>query len=204
MTARKEAILKAAANLFAEKGFNETSMAELAKVTGVAQGTIFYHFNNKEELFLTVLDDFKTSIAREFEYHTKEKNFKTGLDEVQEALNFYLYLAGSMEERFRILHRHHAYELARINPVCRVHLESIYSCFVDIFENAILLGQRDGSIRETDARKAALIIYTMVDGLVRFNTYDLYDGGVLSNELFESCRRILENNNSCRVGKERD
>jgi AcrR family transcriptional regulator len=197
MTARKEAILKAAANLFAEKGFNETSMAELAKATGVAQGTIFYHFNNKEELFLTVLDDFKTSITQEFENHIKEKNFKSGLEKVEEALNFYLYLAGSMEERFRILHRHHAYELARINPVCRIHLEAIYSCFVDIFENAILLGQQDGSIREMDARKAALIIYTMVDGLVRFNTYDLYDGGVLSNELFESCRRILENNKPC-------
>jgi len=197
MTARKEAILKAAANLFAERGFNETSMAELAKVTGVAQGTIFYHFNNKEELFLKVLDDFKTSITQEFENHIKEKNFTTGLEKVEGALNFYLYLAGSMEERFRILHRHHAYELARINPVCRVHLESIYSCFADIFESAILLGQQDGSIREMDARKAALIIYTMVDGLVRFNTYDLYDGGVLSNELFESCRRILENNKSC-------
>jgi len=197
MTARKEAILKAATNLFAEKGFTETSMAELAKVTGVAQGTIFYHFNNKEELFLKVLDDFKTSITHEFENHNKEKNFKTGLEKVEEALNFYLYLAGSMEESFRILHRHHAYELARINPVCRVHLESIYSCFVDIFEKAILSGQQDGSIREMPARKAALIIFTMVDGLVRFNTYDLYDGGVLSNELFESCRRILENHKSC-------
>jgi len=193
MTARKEAILKAAATLFAEKGFNETSMAELAKATGVAQGTIFYHFNNKEELFLNVLDDFKTSITQEFEKHVKEKNFKTGLERVEEALNFYLHLAGSMEERFRILHRHHAYELARINPVCRVHLESIYSCFVDIFEKAIVSGQQDGSIRKMAARKAALIIFTMVDGLVRFNTYDLYDGGVLSNELFESCRRILEN-----------
>jgi AcrR family transcriptional regulator len=197
MTARKEAILQAAANLFAERGFNETSMAELAKLTGVAQGTIFYHFNNKEELFLTVLDDFKKSITQEFENLIKEKNFKSGLERVEEALNFYLYLAGSMEERFRILHRHHAYELARINPVCRVHLESIYSCLVDIFENAILSGQQDGSIRRMDARKAALIIYTMVDGLVRFNTYELYDGGVLSNELFESCRRILENNKPC-------
>jgi AcrR family transcriptional regulator len=197
MTTRKEAILEAATNLFAERGFNETSMAEIAKATGVAQGTIFYHFNNKEELFLTILDDFKTRITREFEQHIHEKEFKTGLEMVEEALSFYLHLAGSMEDRFRILHRHHAYELARINPVCRAHLEAIYTCFVDIFEKAVLLGQKDGSIREMPARKAALIIYTMADGLVRFNTYDLYDGGVLFNELFESCRRILENNKHC-------
>jgi AcrR family transcriptional regulator len=197
MPTRKEAILDAATNLFAEKGFNETSMAELAKATGVAQGTIFYHFNSKEKLFLSILDDFKTSIMKEFDAHIRQEGAKTGLQMVQEALGFYLQLAGSMEDRFRILHRHHAYELARINPVCRAHLEAIYNCFLDIFEKAILLGQEDGSIRQMPARKAALIIYTMVDGLVRFNTYDLYDGGVLFNELFESCRRILEDHQSC-------
>src|SRR3972149_219350 len=124
MPTRKETILQAATNLFGERGFNETSMAELAKVTGVAQGTIFYHFKNKEELFLAILDDFNTSITREFESHIRQKEFNTGLEMVEEAINFYLHLAGSMEDRFRILHRHHAYELARINPVCRAHLEA--------------------------------------------------------------------------------
>ena len=192
MTTKKEAILEAAARLFAEKGYNEASMSELARITGVAQGTIFYHFKNKEELFLSILDDFKNRISREFEAHTQEKKAATGLDMVQEALNFYLFLAGSMEDRFRILHRLHAYELARINPVCRDHLEAIYSRFVDIFERSIRQGQKDGSIRTISTRKVALIIYAMVDGLVRFNTYGLYDGGVLSDELFDCCRRILE------------
>ncbi len=48
-------ILQSATRLFSENGFKETSMADLAKVTGVAQGTIFYHFKNKEELFLSIL-----------------------------------------------------------------------------------------------------------------------------------------------------
>jgi hypothetical protein len=32
-----------------------------------------------------------------------------------------------------------------------------------------------------------------VDGLVRLNTYNLYDGGALYRELMEMCRRMLEN-----------
>jgi AcrR family transcriptional regulator len=193
MTTRKEAILEAAASLFAEKGYNETSMSELAHITGVAQGTIFYHFKNKEELFLAILDDFKNKISKEFERHIEAKKSARGLDMVQDALDFYLFLAGSMEDRFRILHRLHAYELARINPECREHLEAIYGRFVDIFEQSIRQGQEDGSIRRIPTRKVALIIYAMVDGLVRFNTYGLYDGGVLSEELLECCRKILEN-----------
>ncbi len=62
-----------------------------------------------------------------------------------------------------------------------------------MFERAILLGQKDGSIRDMPARKTALIIFTMVDGLVRFNTYNLYDAGALYNDLIEACRRILQN-----------
>jgi len=34
----------------------------------------------------------------------------------------------------------------------------------------------------------------MVDGLARFNTYKLYDAGALYNELMQSCRRMLQNN----------
>jgi AcrR family transcriptional regulator len=192
MIPRREAILKVAARLFAEKGYNETSMAEVARTSGVAQGTIFYHFKNKEELFLAVLDDFRASVTREFENHLQDKS-ANGLETVADALNFYLFLAGSMEDQFRILHRHHAYELARSNPVCRAHLEAIYNRFVDIFERAILLGQQDGSIRAMPARKVALIVFSMADSLVRFNTYELYDGGVLSDELLECCRRILVN-----------
>jgi hypothetical protein len=70
--------------------------------------------------------------------------------------------------------------------------KDIYNCFVNIFEQAILRGQEDGSIYRTPARKTALIIFSMVDGLVRFNTYSLYDAGALYKDLIEACRRILK------------
>ena len=189
---KKQAILEAATRLFSLKGFKFTSMAELSKLTNVAQGTIFYHFKNKEELFISILEAFKISILDEFNRYVAEKNFKTGMDMIEGAVSFHLYLAGSMEDRFLLLHRHDAYELAKVNSVCREHLESIYSCFTEIFERAILLGQKDGSIANVPVKKTALIIFTMVDGVVRFNTYDLYDAGTLYGELINSCRKILQ------------
>lgn len=189
---KKKVILQAATRLFSEKGFKDTSMADLAKVTGAAQGTIFYHFNTKEELFLSILEELKGNIIEEFERYFAERKFKNGLDMMEGAISFYLYLAGAMEDRFLLLHRHDAYELAQVNSICKGHLEGIYNCLLDIFERAILLGQNDGSIRDMPARKTALIIFTMVDGLVRFNTYNLYDAGALYNDLIESCRKILE------------
>ncbi len=190
---KKQAILEVATKLFSKNGFKDTSMADLANVIGTAQGTIFYHFNSKEQLFLAVLKSVKEGIIEEFEGYLRKNEFKTGLDMVEGAISFYLYLAGAMEDQFLLLHRHDAYELAQGNTICRQNLEDIYNSILDIFEKAVLLGQEDGSIEDMPARKTALIIFAMVDGLVRFNTYKLYDAGALYNELIASCRRILQN-----------
>ena len=193
---RKELILDGAAWLFSERGFRDASMAELAKKTGVAQGTIFYHFKNKEELFLAILENIKTEITGEFDRHIKEHKFQNGLDMLEGAISFYLHLAGTMEDRFLLLHRHDAYSFARVNPTYREQLEAIYERLLDFFERAILLGQEDGSIRKVAARKAALLIFNMVDGLVRLETYGLYSAGALYSELVDACRRMLQNKRS--------
>jgi AcrR family transcriptional regulator len=196
---KKDTILRAAAKLFSEKGFRESSMAELSKLTGAAEGTIFYHFKNKEELFVAILEDLRKAILDEFHNYTREREFKNGLDMAEGAITFYLQLSAHLEDRFLLLHRHDLYEIAEVNPECRSHLEAIYNCFLDIFESAVLKGQEDGSIGEMAPRKAALLLFSMVDGLVRLNTYNLYDAGTLYRDLMELCRKMLEN----RVNQER-
>lgn len=191
---KKDAILQAATYLFSRKGYKDTAMGELSKMVAVAEGTIFYHFKSKQGIFLAILNSLKDDILPEFERYRNEESEKTGLDMVEESLSFYLYMAKSREDLFAILHQRYPYELAESNPECRDILEAIYNCFVDIFENAITTGQRDGSIDPgLTARKSALIVFSMVDSMVRFRMNNLYDVGALYKELIESCRRMLEN-----------
>jgi len=189
---RKEDILNAATILFSQKGFRDTSSTELARATGVAEGTVFYHYKNKEELFLAILKQVREDIISEFEGYIEKKEFESGLDMIESAVSFYMYLSVKMEHQFLLLHRHYPYELAEKNLKCREHLEAIYNCMVDIFEQAVLLGQKDGSIECRHTRKTALIIFSMVDGIVKFKIYNLYDAGALFNELIETCRKILK------------
>jgi TetR/AcrR family transcriptional regulator, acrAB operon repressor len=51
----RDEILRAATDLFATRGFHETSMAEVARAAGVSKALIFWHFKNKDELFVAVL-----------------------------------------------------------------------------------------------------------------------------------------------------
>lgn len=48
----RKAIIDAAVKLFAEKGFEQTSMNELAREAGVGKGTIYGYFATKNEIFL--------------------------------------------------------------------------------------------------------------------------------------------------------
>src|SRR5215475_16054497 len=49
-------ILNAATRLFANRGFHDSSMPEVARDAHVSKALIFWHFKTKEELFVAVLN----------------------------------------------------------------------------------------------------------------------------------------------------
>lgn len=47
---RKNEILDTAEALFAQKGFDNTSTADILNAVGIARGTLYYHFKSKEDI----------------------------------------------------------------------------------------------------------------------------------------------------------
>ncbi len=47
----KDEILEAAVELFAARGYHETSMSRIADEAGISKGTLYWYFSGKEELF---------------------------------------------------------------------------------------------------------------------------------------------------------
>ena len=189
---KKETILHVATKLFSEKGYRNTTIAELARLTGVAEGTIFYHFKTKEGLFLAILEKIRQTLIHEFEGFFKEKKFASGLEMLEGSIFFYLFLVGTKEELFLILHRYDAYELAQVNPVFRENFSAIYNFILDTFEKAILQGKKDGSVDELPAAKTAFIVFAMVDGIARLKTFNLYDSSSLYEQLIIASRRMVQ------------
>ncbi|HUN57984.1 MAG TPA: TetR/AcrR family transcriptional regulator [Candidatus Binataceae bacterium] len=58
-------LLDAAAHLFNERGFHATSMRDIAKEVGMLSGSIYYHFQSKEEMLLAVYEQGMHRIAEE-------------------------------------------------------------------------------------------------------------------------------------------
>ena len=57
-TVKQQKIIEVAITSFAEKGYSNTSTAEIAKKAGVAEGTIFKHYGTKENLLLSIMVPF--------------------------------------------------------------------------------------------------------------------------------------------------
>lgn len=67
MNKTKRKIFETSMKLFAEKGYEATSVEEITAIVGVAKGTLYYHFNSKEEIFNFLVEEgmklLKNSIA---------------------------------------------------------------------------------------------------------------------------------------------
>jgi len=53
----RETLLRAAAEVFAERGFRHASIEEVAARAGYSKGAVYWHFASKDELFLALIAD---------------------------------------------------------------------------------------------------------------------------------------------------
>ncbi|PWR21626.1 TetR/AcrR family transcriptional regulator [Zavarzinia compransoris] len=53
---RLDTIIDAGARCFAKAGYDATTMRDIAALTGILPGSIYYHFKSKEDLFVAVHD----------------------------------------------------------------------------------------------------------------------------------------------------
>jgi len=84
---KEEAIVDAARRMFLDRGFARTTMAEIARQAGVADGTVYLYFKNKEDLASAVVADF---------YRRLTESAQAGVDNLV-----------STGERLRFLVAHH-------------------------------------------------------------------------------------------------
>lgn len=55
---RKKAILDCAKKLFSKQGYYETHISDIIKEAKIARGTVYQYFDNKDDIFITLVEDF--------------------------------------------------------------------------------------------------------------------------------------------------
>ena len=143
----KEQVLRSAINLFAEKGFSQTSMQDIKRATGLHPGSIYCAFDNKQGLLLAALEQYSTDRAAEY------RALFSDTDSVKSALQH--YLENTLKEltipghQSVCLSQKALSEMALVNPeVSRVvshNLTQWQLGFVEAFDRALAQGELSGT-----------------------------------------------------------
>jgi len=84
-------ILKAALRVFAKRGYFKTTVDEIAKAAHLAKGTLYLYFEDKESLYVAMLDEhIKTTIALLSIIERSEKSAADKLTEILITLMHYM------------------------------------------------------------------------------------------------------------------
>ncbi|WP_199041958.1 TetR/AcrR family transcriptional regulator [Glycomyces salinus] len=165
--ARRAQIVDAAAEVVAEAGYAQTSLARIAERAGISKGVITYHFTSKDEILRLVATQF---FDRGWQYmESRIAAQETAAGQVRAWIGSELEFFGAHRTEFLAMsdimanHRSedgsHAYaaELAEE---------------VDGLAEILARGQRDGELRRFDPRVVANIILRCTDGVLETWAFD--------------------------------
>ncbi|HSH01963.1 MAG TPA: TetR/AcrR family transcriptional regulator [Anaerolineae bacterium] len=97
----RDRIMDAALNIFARKGFHDTRIDEIASEADTSKGSLYFHFANKERLFLALVDQFADLLERRV--ITAIEQEEPGMARVQVALTTCLDTFGQYRRPAKIL-----------------------------------------------------------------------------------------------------
>ena len=64
---RRDELLAIAAGLFAERGFKNTTVRDIADAAGILSGSLYHHFDSKESMVDELLDTFQTELWKKYD-----------------------------------------------------------------------------------------------------------------------------------------
>lgn len=70
---RRKEIIQAASTLFAQKGYEKCSVADILKAVGIAKGTFYYYFKSKEEVLDAAVEEISKQVSLEVQRIAAQK-----------------------------------------------------------------------------------------------------------------------------------
>ena len=135
-------ILNAAVKVFAEQGFYQSTISQIAREARVADGTIYLYFKNKDDILVQFFS-FKT--AQVFE------RFRNSVDRADSAIEKLRNLIRSHLEAFQrdrsmaVVYQTETHQTSRL---AEPQIKAMSKMYLDIISEIVEQGQQEGSIRK--------------------------------------------------------
>ncbi len=155
MNKTKRKIFETSMKLFAEKGYDATSIEEITATVGVAKGTLYYHFSSKEEIFNFLIEEGMKLLQNSIDIKTAK--YDNYIDKLKAVILIQIKIVMKYEDLITILLSQFWGNETR-NQKCQKH---IYD-YIDKIENIVKEGIEKKEIKEGDPKVIASEIYGLI------------------------------------------
>lgn len=161
----REAIIEAAAGLFADRGYEGMTMKEIARQVGIHVSTIYAHFRNKEELFLHIYRSVLSGHLQLVSDHVSIPDKQSTKEKLgyllRSVIHYQLKEAGKMKIYIRLL----LFPSGYFEQDMKDELIKMEQLEHRMFADMIRRGMMRGEIREGDSEALAQLLICFMDGL---------------------------------------
>jgi len=159
---KKELIINAAIKVFADKGFYTANVADVAKEAGVADGTIYLYFKNKDDLLISLFETKMEEILKRF------STLLNSNQNAEEKLHRFIHLYFQIIEEDQKLAEVFQVELRQSSKFLKDYHNQNFIDFLNLIGDIINQGQNDGRFKpEISIHTMKLIIFGALDELAR-------------------------------------
>jgi TetR/AcrR family fatty acid metabolism transcriptional regulator len=158
---KRDRILKAAIQVFAKNGFYATRVSEIAKAAGVADGTIYLYFKNKDDVLITIFEEGIEQLLRILrEVADSEDTFENRVSRIIE-----LQL-GLLEEQ-RDLAEVITVNLRQSSRLLKQYATPLFMQYIDVIAGVVRDGQNEGAFRkDLNPRIVARSLFGALDAIL--------------------------------------
>lgn len=180
---KRDRILKSAAKTFAAEGFYHAKISQIARDAGVADGTIYLYFKNKDEILITVFEESVGRIIAEFREELSK--FTSPIDKLRKFACLHLQLVETQPDVAAVVQL----ELRQSNKFIKEYAGSSIADYLNLISEILEDGQRQGLIR--DDIHLSIAKRVLFGALDEFSTVTILSKSQ-SHDLVESARQIAE------------
>ena len=158
---KRDRILKAAIKVFAKNGFYATRVSEIAKAAGVADGTIYLYFKNKDDVLITIFEEgIQQLLVILREVAAADEPFDQRIKRIVE-----LQL-GLLEEQ-RDLAEVITVNLRQSSTLLKQYAAPLFMEYIDVIAGLVREGQKQGAFRkDLNARVVARSLFGAIDAIL--------------------------------------
>lgn len=153
----REKLFQTAKEVFLEKGFLDASTAEIAQRANVAHGTLFLHFESKENLIMSIFDDLLIQLTDDLYQVLND------LSDMREMLEIYLDWLEQNEDFYVIIARELPYYTDSLRRIILGREGAARHYFI----KAIQSGIQSGIYKEVDETSAVNFLFAAIHFYLR-------------------------------------